>query len=228
MVMGMSKSRVGNLLGCFTLALGFLLLSPAAGAQEATPQPSTSSVTVTVHNCLPGATPDSVGGEACSIVTEGFGLSIGSLEGIMEPLTLADATFDGTSYRWELSNVGPGVQTDWLIKESPLPEGYESFMAVGVGGTVVGDFYAYPDGSGYYPFTVTYDVPNASIFIYNFLPAAEPETTPAPATSTTTVTALPSTGSNPSSSFPTLPLIAMLVFSSAACAGSLIWLRRRS
>jgi len=227
MVMGTSKSRMGSLFGCVALALGFLLLSPAAGAQEATPQPSSSSVTVTVHNCLPGARPDSVGGEACSIVSEGFGISIGSLEGVMEPLTLADATFDGTSYRWELNNVGPGVQTDWYIKQSPLPAGYDSFMAVGVGGTAVGDFVAYPDGSGYYPFTVTYDVPNASIFLFNFLPA-EPETTPAPTASTTAVTALPSTGSNPSSSFPTLPLIALLVFSSAAFTGSLLWLRRRS
>jgi hypothetical protein len=132
----------------------------------------------------------------CWLVTEGFDLRIGSMEGIMEPLTLADATFDGSGYTWLFGPHDPGPTASpadtgphWSVREETLPDGYTSYVALG--DTVE------LSPSGYsYVYQTTWGAPDVFIAIYNFAPSGSGNG------NTDGSTTLPSTGVAPVSGGP--------------------------
>jgi hypothetical protein len=141
--------------------IGAGVFSPgSAGAQEDVP----GSLTVTVYDCPAGMTAETLVPEDCALSSGGFDIAIGSRLDLMEPLTLADASFDGTSYIWDLH-----VPYKWFLNENPRPEGADSY-------TVLGDVQARNQG-GNYPFDTTAEAPNPVASIYNFFPAAGSDVT---------------------------------------------------
>jgi hypothetical protein len=59
-------------------------------------------VTLSAFNCPLGMTAETLAPEACVATTSGFDIGIGSTLGLMDPITLADATQDGTAFTWNL------------------------------------------------------------------------------------------------------------------------------
>src|SRR5215213_5030808 len=84
----------------------------AAGTPATTGQ---DSITVQVYSCPPGMTAETVAAAACAPTVEDFDIII-SGENLQTPLTLADATADGSSFTW--SGLPDG---DYLIAEAVLP-----------------------------------------------------------------------------------------------------------
>ena len=102
----------------------------------------------------------------CGPISEGFDISIGSMLGLMEPYTLADASREGTAFVWDLG-LAPAPQPggkakfgQWAISESTLPPGYDSYIIVG---DAVRDF-----DRGSYRFDVSGLNANAELALYNF------------------------------------------------------------
>lgn len=146
---------------------------PAAGPAVRAQESVTFTVTVRVFNCAPGMTADPLVGEDCAPTTEGFDVAIGSLEGPMTPLTLADASLDGSAYTWTLGTnrpdhltPSPNVGPRWTIGETVLPDGYTNYVAVGDG--------VAPNPDGGYVFRTTRGAPDVFVTIYNFAPAVQP------------------------------------------------------
>ena len=168
----MGGTRTGRFIGgiaAMTMLFGSILAGTPASAQEEDPIPST--LTATFWECPEGMTADTLVPGDCTLITEGFEASVVTLrEG--SPLTLADAAFDGTSFTWDplgyqLDN---GDSVPWAFRETVLPSGATSYIAIG-------DVGAFTDetnpGNPYFPFSSSYDDPDTTIDVYNFVPAAE-------------------------------------------------------
>jgi hypothetical protein len=126
--------------------------------------------------------------DRCGPITEGFDFSLGSTTDLMGQLTRRDATFDGSSYRWELPQAPPpGVRFDrgnFSIREFALPDGFTSYAATG-------DAIRIAEGPDY-RFEVSYLGPDAVLDFYNFTPdLADAVTVVANAVSCPTVDADP-------------------------------------
>jgi len=89
--------------------------SPAVAAGQGT-------ITVQVYSCPPGMTAETVAAAACAPTVEDFDIII-SGENLQTPLTLADATADGSSFTW--SGLPDG---DYLIAEAVLPAGATTYI----------------------------------------------------------------------------------------------------
>lgn len=138
--------------------LGF---APRAGAQSDFPD----SIVLQVHTCPPGMTAETLVGDDCTPTTAGFDVRIISLEGIAEPLTLADATLDRDYFVFgdELVNQR-GLTGSLRIEETALPAGYTSYVVLGASPA--------PDGSGYdFENPADADAPDPLLTIFNFAPA---------------------------------------------------------
>jgi hypothetical protein len=129
-------------------------------------KPRDASLIVTVSACPPGMTMETLAPDRCTPITEGFDFSLGSTTDLMGQLTRRDATFDGTSYTWDLPPAPPpGVRFDegnFNIREFELPAGFTSYAATGDAIRAVEG----PD----YAFEVSYLEPVASLDFYNFAP----------------------------------------------------------
>jgi hypothetical protein len=82
------------------------------------------------------------------------------MQGIAEPLRLADASFDGSSYTFTVTEQQRWTPK-WGVREEALPAGYTSYVAVGDTVTAQSDFYVV---------TTSPEAPNAFVTIYNFAP----------------------------------------------------------
>ncbi len=126
----------------------------------ATPQPSPpgGQLAITVWNCPEGMTVETLVGDFCDLAQGGFDVVLTLPDG--SQLTLADATTDGLRYTWTGLPLGT-----YLLVESPLPPGYETYFIPGsaaVGGS--------PDTG--YSITLDASAPALELSIFNFLPAA--------------------------------------------------------
>jgi hypothetical protein len=114
------------------------------------------AITVQVYSCPPGMTAETVAAAACAPTVEDFDIIISS-ETLQTPLTLGDATVDGSSFTWSGLPYG-----DYLIAEAVLPAGATTYILSAR--NTRGD----PD-TGY---RVTLDEanPQLGVRIYNFSP----------------------------------------------------------
>jgi hypothetical protein len=140
------------------------------------PEVVTGSVTVRVSNCPPGMTPEQLTGDVCDPTTEGFDVTLELLtgDGQGDALALDDATEENGAYTWtdiDLSNVADGEARPLGIHEDTLPEGFESYIAVGPEGPL--EFVEDAAGPAFYSFDLSVDSPSIEITIYNFQPGEE-------------------------------------------------------
>lgn len=163
--MGSKRRRVGT--AVFALMAGLMLaVTPPVGAQN----DFSDSIFLQVFNCPPGMTADTLVAGDCTPATAGFDVRIVSMEGIAEPLRLADAMADvspdGSHYFVfgdELVNQR-GLTGRLRIEETVLPDGYTSYVVLGASPA--------PDGSGYdFDNTLDADAPDPLLTVYNFAPA---------------------------------------------------------
>jgi hypothetical protein len=114
------------------------------------------AITVQVYSCPPGMTAETVAAAACAPTVEDFDIIISS-ETLQTPLTLGDATVDGSSFTWSGLPYG-----DYLIAEAVLPAGATIYILS------ARDTRGDPD-TGY---RVTLDEanPQLGVRIYNFSP----------------------------------------------------------
>jgi hypothetical protein len=80
------------------------------------------AITVQVYSCPPGMTAGTVAAAACAPTVEDFDIIISS-ETLQTPLTLGDATVDGSSFTWSALPYG-----DYLIAEAVLPAGATTYI----------------------------------------------------------------------------------------------------
>jgi hypothetical protein len=173
--------------GCRHLRMVFaaavlLMVGTGIGRLPAEAQDGPGSITVTVYNCPPDMTRDSLVAEECEPTTEDFAIDINFGFGAdARTVTLADAAFDGQTYVWSGLPVAPGPVWGapgdpylYRIVETELPPGYADYVVAG--SEARGD----KDGLET-RFTVRLipDAPDASLTIYNFVeppPPLEPAT----------------------------------------------------
>lgn len=163
----MSGERAGKLavgMAAVAAIVGSLMGGPSAFAQD---ENVSRSITAIAYVCPAGMTADTLSPGECTVTTSGFNILIGSLEGIMEPLDLGDATSNGTSFTWDLGEQQPATNTKWYVAEQVAIVPDTTYI---VSGDVVG-----PTGSelGSYRFDTSYEAPDPVVSIYNFIPATE-------------------------------------------------------
>jgi len=140
------------------LALG---VAPGAGAQDGV----ANSISLQVFNCPAGVTADTLVADNCALATDGFDVRIFSLEGVAQPLTLADASLDSGTFVFGDEDLDPGGLFGLLgIEETVLPAGYTSYVVTGGGAAF--------DESGY-SFENTLDAPDTFLTIFNFAPGSD-------------------------------------------------------
>jgi hypothetical protein len=129
-------------------------------------EPRETSLTLTVYTCPPGMTRKTLNPDQCLPITEGFDVAIGSLLGLMDPLTVRDAFFDGTSYTWDLGQAPPpsahSDRGNYDVSEVVLPPDVTSYAAIG-------DAIRRSFATGY-AFEVSYAAPAAALQFYDFAP----------------------------------------------------------
>jgi hypothetical protein len=114
------------------------------------------AITVQVYSCPPGMTAETVAAAACAPTVEDFDIIISS-ETLQTPLTLGDATVDGSSFTWSGLPYG-----DYLIAEAVLPAGATTYILSAR--NTRGD----PDTG--YGVTLDEANPQLGVRIYNFSP----------------------------------------------------------
>lgn len=148
------------------MVLGSLLTVVPVSAQEG--EPVSTSITATFWKCPAGMTIETLVPDDCAVIGDGFDVSLPYLRGLGYPLTLADASFDGTSFTWsDLGNISPQIDGYlWAFTESTLPAGATSYAVTGDVGSFDSSYSAYVLGT-------SYDAPNSVINVYNFVPEVE-------------------------------------------------------
>lgn len=132
---------------------------------------ASGSVTVHVLNCPPGMTAETLAGDSCDPATEGFDLVIELFEGDGQgdSLTLADATEDAGGYTWsEIELPASGEARTLGLHETTLPEGFETYVAVGPEGPL--EFVEDGAGPAYFSFDLSTEAPGIQLTVYNFQP----------------------------------------------------------
>lgn len=161
-----NRSRATAALAAVALVLSVFFNASSVSAQEQVSR----SVTATAYVCPAGMTADNLDPSLCTVITEGFNLLIGSLEGEMEPYDLGDATSDGTSFTWDLGTQGPGTTTRWYIRN-------EAAIASDATSIVTGDVIEPVGDHGSYRFDTSYEAPNPVLAVYNFVPSIDETST---------------------------------------------------
>jgi hypothetical protein len=120
-----------------------------------------NSITLRVYTCPPGMTFDTLNGDECTRVIDGFDVQIISLGGIMAPMTLLDATLAADAFVWDNQIIDDrGAYGPLAIEETVIPDGFTEYAVTGGGISF--------DELGYWKFSVTPDNPTPELAIYNF------------------------------------------------------------
>jgi hypothetical protein len=137
--------------------------SPAAE-----PEPG-FSITLRGFTCEPGVTAADLPA-GCTPAAEGFSVIVTSLEGVAEPLELADATRTDGAYVWDDEIIRRrGMFGRLGVRVMELPPGYTDYA-------ILGDQIAFDSEADRYVLRLPPDAPRADVAIY----ALAPLETPAP------------------------------------------------
>lgn len=141
-----------------------LAAATQAPAIEAAAEPSApdaamgqGAIAIQVFACPPGMDAQTVAAAVCAPVTEGIDLTISS-DALPAPLSLADATTDGSSFTWDALPFG-----EYQISAVALPPGATSYSLSAADAT--GD----PESG--YRVTVDEENPALAVRVYTFSPA---------------------------------------------------------
>lgn len=187
--------RLRHLLAGMALLVG-LLVTPVAHTLPVAAQDNTArTIALDVFRCPPGVTVQQMSATDCIPISSDFDVTITSINGNIAPLTIADATLEGNTFRW--STVASGSTTDeWGFKHGALPEGTSAFLVQGDGVS------AGQSGAFDYRFTTSANSPAASLDMYLLMsanaPVIEPPAEPTAATQPGNVTPQPTAGLRPS------------------------------
>jgi uncharacterized protein YgiM (DUF1202 family) len=175
--------RALHLVATLALVAG-LIVTPAAQALPVAAQDNTGrSISLDVFRCPPGVTVQQMVAEDCVAITSGVDVTLTSINGSIAPLTIADASLDGNTFRWNTTASG-STTDEWGFTHGALPEGTSAFLVQG-DGVVTGQ-----GGSFDYRFTTSANDPAASLDMFLLMssnaPVIEPpsEETPAPTATT--------------------------------------------
>jgi uncharacterized protein YgiM (DUF1202 family) len=183
-----------------------------AGALPVSAQDDTArTISLDAYRCPPGVTLQQMNPDDCVPITSGFDVILTAINGTIAPLTIADASLDGNTFRWS-TTASSSTTDEWGFKHGTLPEGTSAFLVQGEG-VVTGQTAAFD-----YRFTTSAASPMASLDMYLLMsadaPVIEPpvdeSAEPAPAEPTPTeplaeVTAEATAGLRPSPTATTAP-----------------------
>lgn len=125
------------------------------------------SIMLDIFRCPPGVTVQQMVTSDCTPVTSGVDVIISSINGSLAPMTIADATLDGNTFRW--TTTGSGASTDeWGFKRGTLPTGTSAFLVQGER-VVPGQ-----SGAFDYRFTTSANQPTAALDMYLLMSADAP------------------------------------------------------
>ncbi len=134
------------------------------------------TITLDVFRCPPGVSLQQMVAKDCVPITSGVDVTITSINGSAAPLTIADATLEGSSFRW--STKGSGMATDeWGLTHGTLPTGTTAFLVQGAG-VVSGQSSSFD-----YRFTTSASSDSAFLDMYLLMAANAPVIEPPAATS---------------------------------------------
>jgi uncharacterized protein YgiM (DUF1202 family) len=179
--------RARHLVAAMALLAG-LIVTPAAHALPVAAQDNTGrSISLDLFRCPPGVSVQQMVAADCVAITSGVDVTLTSINGTIAPLTIADASLDGNTYRWNTTASG-STTDEWGFTHGTLPEGTSAFLVQG-DGVVTGQ-----GGSFDYRFTTSASDPAASLDMFLLMsanaPVIEPPSEEAPATTPTTTTQL--------------------------------------
>ncbi|HKG24715.1 MAG TPA: hypothetical protein VKB09_03655, partial [Thermomicrobiales bacterium] len=138
---------------------------------------ASGSVTAHVLNCPAGMTAENLDGDLCEPATDGFDLVIELFQGDGQgdTLTLDDATADAGGYTWSGIELPASGDVRTLgLHETPLPEGYDTYVVVGPEGPL--EFVEDGAGPAYFAFDLSTEAPGVQLTVYNFQPGGEATT----------------------------------------------------
>jgi len=184
--------RLRHIVAALTLSAG-LFVTPAMQALPVSAQNDTGrTITLDVFRCPPGVSLQQMVAKDCVPITSGVDVTITSINGSAAPLTIADATLEGNSFRW--SATGSGMATDeWGLTHGTLPTGTTAFLVQGAG-VVSGQSSSFD-----YRFTTSASNTSAFLDMYLLMAADAPVIEPPAATSQSPqVTAEATAGLRPS------------------------------
>lgn len=132
-----------------------------------------------VFRCPPGVTVQNMVASDCTPLTSGVDVIITSINGSIAPLTIADASLEGNTFRWNTTSSGSSTD-EWGLKHSTLPEGTSAFLVQGDRVT------SGQSGAFDYRFTTSANNPTESLDMFLLMsssapviePPAEPTSTP--------------------------------------------------
>lgn len=168
--------RIRHTVAALALSVG-LLVTPAVQALPVSAQNDTGrTITLDIFRCPPGVGLQQMVAKNCVPITSGVDVTITSINGSAAPLTIADATLEGNSFRW--SATGSGMATDeWGLTHGTLPTGTTAFLVQGTG-VVSGQSSSFD-----YRFTTSASNTSAFLDMYLLMAADAPVIEPPAATS---------------------------------------------
>lgn len=181
--------RLRQVIAALALSAG-LLVTPVAHVLPVAAQDNPErGIALDIFRCPPGVTLQQMVTKDCIQITSGVDVTLTSINGKIAPLTIADATLDGNTFRW--STTGSGSTTDeWGFTHGTLPTGTTAFLLQG-NGVVSGQ-----SGTFDYRFTTSASTPSAFLDMYLLMAADAPIIEPPAATSS--APAEPTAGLRPS------------------------------
>jgi uncharacterized protein YgiM (DUF1202 family) len=175
--------RARHLVAILALLAG-LMVTPLVQALPVAAQDNTGrSISLDVFRCPPGVTLQQMVAADCVAITSGVDVTLTSINGTIAPLTIADASLDGNTFRWNTTASG-STTDEWGFTHGALPEGTSAFLVQG-DGVVAGQ-----GGSFDYRFTTSANDPAASLDMFLLMstnaPVIEPPSEESPAPTATT------------------------------------------
>ena len=175
--------RIRHVFATLALFTG-LLVTPVAHALPVAAQDNTArTISLDIFRCPPGVTLQQMNAADCIPLTSGVDVTLTSINGTIAPLTMADATLDGNSFRWVTTASG-STTDEWGFTHGALPEGTSAFLVQGEG-VVAGQ-----SGAFDYRFTTSASNPVASLDMYLLMsadaPVIEPPSEESPVPTATT------------------------------------------
>lgn len=172
------QSRLYHAIAALALSIG-LLVTPIVATLSAAAQDNPGrSIALDIFRCPPGITLQQMVTKNCSPITSGVDVTLTSINGSIAPLTMADASLEGNTFRWATTGTGTGTD-EWGFTHGTLPAGTTVFLLQG-NGVVAGQ-----SGTFDYRFSTSSNSPSAFLDMYLLMAADAPVIEPPAPTSAT-------------------------------------------
>ena len=161
------QARLRHVIVALALSVGLFVTPVAATLSVAAQDNPERGIALDIFRCPPGVTLQQLVTKDCIQITSGVDVTLTSINGTIAPLTIADATLDGNTFRWTTTGSGSATD-DWGFTHGRLPTGTTAFLVQG-NGVVSGQ-----SGTFDYRFTTSSSTPSAFLDMYLLMAADAP------------------------------------------------------